>query len=49
MLYKSFISPQYIMRKIFSIKSLDDLKFLWRAREKLLGHLMDFKADVKRC
>jgi radical SAM superfamily enzyme YgiQ (UPF0313 family) len=43
MLYKSFASPQYIIRKIFSIKSIDDLFFLRRAAKKLLGHLTDFK------
>lgn len=42
MLYKSFASPQYIMRKIFSIRSIDDLKFSWRAGKKLVGHLTDF-------
>lgn len=41
-LYKSFISPQFIWRKIKSIRSLDDIKFLWMAGWKLLGHLTDF-------
>ena len=41
-LYKSFVSPQFIMRKIVSIRSLDDIKFLGRAGIKLLGHLTDF-------
>jgi len=41
-LYKSFASPQYILRKVFSVRSADDLAFLWRAGRKLVGHLMDF-------
>jgi len=41
-LYKSFASPQYILRKALSVRSADDLAFLWRAGRKLVGHLMDF-------
>ena len=42
-LYKSFMSPQFIWRKITSIRSFDDLKFFWMAGWKWLGHMMDFK------
>jgi len=42
-LYKSFISPQFIWQKIRAIRGLDDIKFLFRAGSKVLGHLMDFK------
>jgi len=48
-LYKSFASPQYIMRKVLSIRSMDDVRFLGRAGKKLIGHLTDFKAREKRC
>lgn len=41
-LYKSFVSPQFIFRKIKEIRNLDDIKFLGRAGIKLLGHLTDF-------
>lgn len=41
-LYKSFMSPQFIMRKILSIRSWDDIKFFWMAGWKLFGHLTDF-------
>ncbi|MBU4480742.1 B12-binding domain-containing radical SAM protein [Patescibacteria group bacterium] len=41
-LYKSFASPQFILRKVFSIRNVDDAKFLARAGMKLLGHLTDF-------
>lgn len=41
-LYSAFLSPQYIIRKIVSIRSLDDIKFFWIAGKKLLGHLLDF-------
>jgi len=41
-LYKSFLTPKFILRKIAGIRSLADLKFLWRAGVKVLAHLMDF-------
>jgi radical SAM superfamily enzyme YgiQ (UPF0313 family) len=43
-IYKSFISPKFIFRKIFSIRNFDDVKFLWRAGMKLIGHLLDFSS-----
>ncbi|MBI3939311.1 MAG: radical SAM protein [Acidobacteria bacterium] len=44
-LYKSFMSPQYIARKVISVRSLDDIKFLGRAAWKVVGHLKDFALD----
>lgn len=41
-LYSAFFSPQYILRKILSIRSFDDIKFFWTAGKKLIGHLLDF-------
>ncbi len=46
MLYTSFASPAYIIRKILSIRGLDDLRFFTRAGKKLLGHLTDFRKPV---
>jgi radical SAM superfamily enzyme YgiQ (UPF0313 family) len=42
-LYKSFLSPGFIARKVLSIRGWDDLKFFWRAGRSLLGHLLDFR------
>lgn len=44
-IYKSFITPKFIIRKILSIRNFDDIKFLWRAGMKLIGHLLDFKSN----
>lgn len=41
-LYKSFMTPKFILRKIMSIRSWTDITFLFRAAGKLFGHLMDF-------
>ena len=47
-LYKSFMTPKYIVRRIAGIRSLDDIKFLFRAGGKLFGHLADFSAKEKK-
>jgi hypothetical protein len=41
-LYKSFITPKFIFKKITSIRTMDDIKFIWRAGWKVIGHLADF-------
>ena len=41
-LYKSFITPKFILKKIISIRTWDDIKFLWMAGWKVIGHLADF-------
>lgn len=46
-LYKSFMTPKYIWRRIIGIRSWDDIKFLFRAAGKLFGHLVDFSPKNK--
>ncbi len=41
-IYKSFLTPRFIWRKILSIRSFDDVRFYWRAGLRVLGHLLDF-------
>lgn len=41
-LYKSFLSPQFIFRKIMAIRSVNDIKFIFNAGLKVLAHLTDF-------
>lgn len=41
-LYKSFLSPQFIWRKISSIRHWDDIKFLFVAGWKWLGKMIDY-------
>lgn len=43
-LYKSFMSPQFILRKVFSIRNTNDVKFLFTAGMKWLGKMTDFKS-----
>jgi anaerobic magnesium-protoporphyrin IX monomethyl ester cyclase len=48
-LYKSFASPQFIWRKIKSIRSWDDIKFLFMAGWKWLGKMMDYSRKGTDC
>lgn len=41
-LYQSFISPRFLAKKITSIRSWNDVKFIAHAGRKVLGHLTDF-------
>lgn len=43
-LYRSFMSPQFFMRKIKSIRSWDDIKFLFFSAFKFLSKLTDFSS-----
>ncbi|MCX6000370.1 MAG: radical SAM protein, partial [Chloroflexi bacterium] len=43
-LYKVFLSPKYILRRLTSVRSPNDLQFIWRGGEAVLGHLRDFSA-----
>ncbi len=41
-LYSSFMTPQYIARKILGIRSFHDFKYFFYMAWKLIGHLLDF-------
>jgi len=47
-LYSAFFSPQFIFKKIISIRSLEDIKYFTGAAKKLFGHLLDFDPDQKK-
>jgi radical SAM superfamily enzyme YgiQ (UPF0313 family) len=42
-MYSVSFHPEFIFRKIISIKDLDDIKYFWRAFLKVVGHIIDFK------
>jgi len=42
-LYSVSFSPEFIFRKILSIRELADLKYFQRAFFKVMGHIFDFK------
>ena len=41
--YKVAFNPEFILRRLLDIRSIDDVKFLFRAAGKVFGHLLDFK------
>ncbi len=43
-LYRSFITPSFFLRKLLTIRSLDDVKFYLKAGRSVIGHLTDFRA-----
>lgn len=47
-LYRAFLSPQFLLRTLVSVRSWDDLRFIARAGKAVLGHLRDF-ALGRRC
>ena len=42
-LYKAALTPQFLLRKILSIRNMNDVQYLWKAGIKVIGHLVDFK------
>lgn len=42
-LYAAALSPRFLVRKLCAIRNLDDLRYLLKAGEKVLGHLLDFR------
>lgn len=47
-LYSSFLSPRFVARKLLSVRSVDDARFLLNAGRAVLGHLRDFAANDRR-
>jgi radical SAM superfamily enzyme YgiQ (UPF0313 family) len=47
-LYRAALHPAFIARKLASIRSLDDFKFLARAGTKVLAHIADFRKNIRR-
>jgi radical SAM superfamily enzyme YgiQ (UPF0313 family) len=42
-LYKSFITPRFLLKKVFGIRKWSDIIFLLKAGRKVLAHITDFK------
>ncbi|MDP2939752.1 MAG: radical SAM protein [Candidatus Omnitrophota bacterium] len=41
-MYKVSFDPRFILRKLFSLKDMDDLRYCFRAAKKVIGHIFDF-------
>lgn len=42
-LYSVSFHPGFLIRKLLSIRDWEDVKYFWRAGQKVFGHLFDFK------
>jgi len=42
-LYRVSFNPEFFLRKIFSIRDTDDLRYFSLAFKKVLGHVFDFR------
>jgi len=48
-MYSVSFNPEFILRKIASIRDIDDIKYFGRAFLKVMGHIMDFRKKGRRC
>ena len=46
-MYSISFNPEFILRKLLSIREIDDLKYFGRAFLKVMGHILDFKKKRK--
>ena len=42
-MYRISFHPKFILRKLFTIRDTDDLKYYFRAAQKTIGHIFDFR------
>ena len=40
--YKAAVTPRYILKKVMTVRTRDDLRFFYRGFRFWLGHLTDF-------
>jgi radical SAM superfamily enzyme YgiQ (UPF0313 family) len=41
-IYQLFFTPKYLVNRVLTIRSLDDIQFILRGLKKVLGHVKDF-------
>ena len=47
-LYSISFHPEFIIRKLLSIRDWEDVKYYFRAAKKVIGHIFDFKNRKKK-
>jgi radical SAM superfamily enzyme YgiQ (UPF0313 family) len=43
-MYRIAFQPEFIIRKLFTVRDIDDLRYFSRAAKKVCGHIFDFRA-----
>ena len=46
-MYKNAFSPEFVFRKIFSIRNIKDIIFFFKAIKFIFGHIIDFGRKPK--
>lgn len=46
-IYSTAFNPEFLIRRMLTIKDISDIKYFLRAGGKVFGHLMDFKGKAK--
>ena len=41
-IYKSFMTPRFVLRQVLNVRSMEDLSYLLRGGKAVLGHILDF-------
>lgn len=41
-IYKSFMTPRFVLRQILNVRSMEDLGYLMRGGKAVIGHILDF-------
>ncbi len=41
-IYKTFMTPRFILRQLMKIRSLEDLDYVFRGSKAIFGHILDF-------
>ncbi len=41
-IYKSFMTPQFVVRQLLKIRSYEDLNYMFRGSKAIFGHILDF-------
>ena len=47
-IYKSFLTPRFVLRKLRQVRNWRDIAFYWKAAFRVLGHLLDFRGHTRR-
>ncbi|MFH1457934.1 MAG: radical SAM protein [Candidatus Omnitrophota bacterium] len=48
-MYRVSFDPEFILRRISSVRDKDDLLYDLRAAKKVFGHILDFRKEAKQC
>jgi hypothetical protein len=41
-MYRISLAPEFVLRKLFSVRDTNDLRYFFRAAKKTIGHILDF-------